>query len=296
MNSMKTLFLATRPHFLILSMILVFLGGALARMEGNWHTGRFLLCLAGLTLLHISTNVLNDYFDHRSGIDAKTIRTPFNGGTGFIQNGRLSPRATLFLGVASFLLALPIGGYFVIVLGVWLLPLFILGAVLVLLGTSHLTRFGFGIGELSAGLGLGLLPVVGTATIITGHFTNDYALAAIPSGILATNLLLLNEFPDLEADKNGGRKTLPILLGLNKSASLFAFTSLLVPAWILFGVLVGFYPHAAIGAVATFPLLIKSLREARSFDDPKQMMSAQAANIANILLTQLLLGTLIFLG
>ncbi|MFC1984813.1 hypothetical protein ACFLUW_00245, partial [Chloroflexota bacterium] len=77
---LKIWFLETRPQFLLLSVVLAFLGTCIAWYDGAFHLDYALLAFFGLLLAHISVNVLNDYFDYRSGIDLETKRTPFSGG------------------------------------------------------------------------------------------------------------------------------------------------------------------------------------------------------------------------
>ena len=91
MSTLKRYFLETRPHFLVLSVVVALLGTGMAMRQGEISLAHAALCLAGLLLLHISTNVLNDYFDHKSGIDLRTQKTPFSGGSGLIQSGAVSP-------------------------------------------------------------------------------------------------------------------------------------------------------------------------------------------------------------
>ncbi len=110
----KVWFLETRPQFLMLSVVLAFLGTAIAWYDGYFHLGHALLAGIGLVLAHISVNTLNDYFDYRSGIDLATKRTPFSGGSGILPAGLLSPAQVLWLGLGSFLLTVPIGIYFVL--------------------------------------------------------------------------------------------------------------------------------------------------------------------------------------
>ena len=88
----KVLFLETRPQFLLLSVILAFLGTTVAWHDGYFQWGHALLAGFGLVLTHISVNTLNDYFDYRSRIDLNTPRTPFSGGSGLLPAGRVSPR------------------------------------------------------------------------------------------------------------------------------------------------------------------------------------------------------------
>jgi 1,4-dihydroxy-2-naphthoate octaprenyltransferase len=100
---LKIWFLETRPHFLILSVVLAFLGTSIAWYDGYFHFGYALLAFIGLLLVHISVNTLNDYFDYRSGIDLATRRTPFSGGSGILPAGLLKPRQVFWLGMTSFL-------------------------------------------------------------------------------------------------------------------------------------------------------------------------------------------------
>jgi len=296
MTKIKTYFLETRPHFLVLSVILVLLGSAVARFSGSFHSGHALLCLVGILLLHSSTNVLNDYFDFKSGIDLHTQRTQFSGGSGFINSGAITPAQAFRLGLACFFLAVPIGAYFVFSVGLRLSPLFILGALFVLLGTSHLFKAGKAVAEIAAGLGLGTLPVLGTAWILQGRIDAHAVYASIPSGILVFNLLFLNEFPDAEADAMGGRKTLAILLGLDKASVLYGILTGAVYGWILCGVFAGIMPRLSLLSLLTLPLALKAIKGARTHVTREKLTAAQGANVGVILATQGLLALGYFLA
>ena len=288
--SVKELFLVTRPQFLILSPVLVILGMGIALYNGSFNTLYFILSLAGLILLHISVNTLNDYSDYKTGIDFKAKRTPFSGGSGFLTSGRLSASSVLKLGLISFILAVPIGVYFLFARGLYLIPLFILGAIFVLWYTSHLTRIGPGVSELAAGLGLGTLPVFGTFLIINGGFSWTALYASIPSAFLVCNLLLLNEFPDIEADKVGNRKTLPIVIGTKKAAVIYSILTLLVYIWVAVGVVFRLMPVWSLLTFLTLPIGLKAIKGAMTFEKIEELIPAQGANVMVVILTQLLLG------
>ena len=292
MIPLKTLFLETRPHYLLLSVLLVLLGGGIARYYGAFHWSVFLLCLFGLVLLHISTNVLNDYFDYTSGIDLETKRTPFNGGSGLLNEGLLTPRETLFFGLSAFALAVPIGVYLVIHIGWPLLPLFLVGSVFVIFGTSHISKLGYGLGELSAGLGLGALPVFGTAWIVHGMPDWHYLYASVPSAIWVFNLLFLNEFPDEQADKKGGRKTLVVQLGFGLAHNLYAGLSVLAWVWIAACVAAGVMPNMCLLALFALPLAARAIRLSRQpdFSMEGDFLRAQAANVGLTLAGHFLLA------
>ena len=288
--SAKEYFLETRPQFLVLSPVLVILGMGIALYNGAFNTLYFLLSLLGLTLLHISVNTLNDYSDFKTGIDIKAKRTPFSGGSGFLPSGQLTASSVLKLGLGAFILAVPIGVYFLFIHGFTLLPVFVLGAIFVLLYTSHITKLGLGLSEISAGLGLGTLPVFGTFLIINGVFSWEALYASIPSGFLVCNLLLLNEFPDVEADKVGQRKTLPIVLGLKKAAMIYSVLTIMVYIWIAAGVIFKLMPVWCLLAILTLPIGLKAIKGAMTFKKIEELLPAQGANVMVILLTQLLLG------
>ncbi len=281
-------FLETRPQFLLLSVVLAFLGTCIAWHDGVFHLGYALLAFLGLLLAHISVNVLNDYFDYRSGIDLETKRTPFSGGSGILPAALLKSRQVLWFGLVAFLLAALIGVYFVVARGWLLLPLLVIGAVCILLYTPLVTKLGWP--EWAPGLGMGALPVLGTYFIQTGDYTLPAVIAAIPSGILVHNLLLLNEFPDTEADKKAGRKTLPITMGKTKASIVYSALTVIVYLWIIGSVIAGQMPVLSLIALLTLPFAIKAIRGALKPQEMAKLVPAMASNVLVVLLTQFLLG------
>lgn len=284
----KVFFLETRPQFLLLSVVLAFLGTSIAWYNGAFHLGYALLAFLGLLLAHISVNVLNDYFDYRSGIDLETKRTPFSGGSGVLPAAMLQPRQVLWFGLIAFLLTIPIGIYFVVVRGWSLLPLIIVGALCVLLYTPLLTKVGWP--EWAPGAGLGTLPVLGAYFVQTGSYPLPAIVASIPSGILVHNLLFLNEFPDAEADKKGGRKTLPITLGKPKASILYSALTVAMYIWIIGGVVARIMPVFSLLALLTLPMGVKAIQGALKFNNESKLLPAQGANVMVVLLTQFLMG------
>jgi len=285
---LKIWFLETRPQFLLLSVVLVFLGTCLAWYDGAFHLGYALLAFVGLLLTHISVNTLNDYFDYRSGIDLEVKRTPFSGGSGILPSALLKPRQVLWLGLTSFLLAIPIGVYFVVARGWQLLPLLLIAAVCILLYTPVILKLGWP--EWAPGVGLGALPVLGAYFVQTTAYTLPAVVASIPSAILVHNLLLLNEFPDTEADEKAGRKTLPITMGKARASLLYAMLTLIVYLWIIGGVVARLMPFFCLVALLTLPLAVKAIQGALRHQEITKLVPAMANNVLVVLLTQLLLG------
>jgi 1,4-dihydroxy-2-naphthoate octaprenyltransferase len=245
------------------------------------------LAFLGLLLAHISVNVLNDYFDYRSGIDLETKRTPFSGGSGMLPAGLLKPRQVLWFGLVSFLLALVIGAYFVMTRGWLLLPLLLIAAVCVLLYTPLMLKLRWP--EWAPGVGLGALPVLGAYFVQTTTYTLPAVIASIPSAILVHNLLLLNEFPDVEADKKAGRKTLPITMGKKKASIIYSVLTIVVYLWII-GVAVVEQEPVLLIALLTLPFAIKAIQGALRPDEMDKLVPAMGNNVLVVLLTQLLLG------
>ena len=133
----------------------------------------------------------------------------------------------------------------------------ILGAVFVVWYTDVLTKIG--IGEFAAGLGLGGLPVAGVALVQAGVIGPAAIAAAVPATFMTFNLLLLNEFPDEAADREGGRRHLVIRLGRPAAAIVYAVAGLLTPISIIAAVVMNIFPLWALIAVVPSLLLIKPL-------------------------------------
>jgi 1,4-dihydroxy-2-naphthoate octaprenyltransferase len=294
LTKLKFWLLETRPQFLILSFILAFLGTTIAWYDGDIRIWYALLAGVGLVLAHASVNILNDYFDFRSGIDQAARRTPFSGGSGILPANLLTPRQVLWLGISAFVLAVPIGIYFIIVSGRLLLPLLIVAAFFIVLYSPFILKRPWP--EWAAGAGLGALPILGMYFVQTGAYTWESVVACIPSALLVHNLLLLNEFPDVEADKLAKRKTIPIAIGKHKAAIFYTVVNVSVYVWVIAWVAARVMPIWALLALLTLPLAIKAIYSAFHNDEPAKLMPGMAANIANILLTQLLLGIGYLLG
>ena len=258
MPSLKAFAGVARVPFLLLPVTLVAVGAAAAAYEGHFSWLHTVLALIGLVSLHVAVNVLNEWSDMRTGIDLKTVRTPFSGGSGTLPSGAISSRATLLFGLAATSVGLGIGVWFLNWVGTPLVPIVVLGAVGVLGYTDFLARIG--VGEVAAGLGLGGLPVIGTALVQDGVLGQAAIAAAVPATLMTFNLLLLNEFPDEEADRAGGRRNLVTLLGRRPAALVYAAAALLTPVSIVAAVALRVLPIVSLTAVLPSLLLVQPLR------------------------------------
>lgn len=277
-----------RAPFLLLPVTLVASGAATACLDGAFSWFRTIVALVGLVALHMAVNIFNEWSDLRSGIDLATERTPFSGGSGTLPAGEMSAGAALAFGVVCSIVGLGVGVWFLGLVGPALLPIMVVGAICVLLYTDLLAKLG--IGELAAGLGLGGLPVVGTALVNTGEITAAAVAAGIPATFMTLNLLLLNEFPDESADRIGGRRHLVILLGRRGAAWVWAAAAVATPASIVVAVVASILPVPALAAC--LPTLLLRPAFAWVASDPSQPVPipALAANVTWILATNTVLA------
>ncbi len=266
-----------RAPFLLLPPTLIAAGAAASAWEGSFSWARTLLALVGLVVLHMAVNILNEWSDMRTGIDLETVRTPFSGGSGTLPAGGMGLTTALVFGLVCAGVGLVIGVWFVWKVGWVLLPIMIAGAVAVLAYTDLLARIG--IGELAAGFGLGAGPVIGAALVQGGGWSAAAAAASIPAFFMTFNLLFLNEFPDEEADRKGGRSNLVILFGRKTAARIYVLAGLATPAAIVVAVALKTIPVPCLLALLPSLLLVKPLRWA--FDDPSEPVpiSALGANV-----------------
>lgn len=288
MASLKAFLGVVRAPFLLLPVTLVASGAAAAAYGGEFLWSRTLIALLGLVALHAAVNALNESSDMRTGIDLHTRRTPFSGGSGTLPAGLMTEPTARVVGYGAFAVGAACGAWFLFEVGWRLLPIFVAGAVCVLAYTDRLARLG--VGEFAAGLGLGALPVLGTALVQGGSLGLPAVAASLPAFLMTFNLLLLNEFPDEVPDRRGGRRNLVILLGRKAAARTYAAAALLAPASILSAVVLeALPPVCALGALPS-ALLARPLQWA--FGDPEQPVPVPAlsSNVAWNLCTNLTLA------
>jgi 1,4-dihydroxy-2-naphthoate octaprenyltransferase len=297
MTSLKTWFVETRPHFLLLTPVCVFVGVAVTIYElDSLNALHLALALLGALLAHISVNVLNDYFDYRSGIDLKTRRTPFSGGSGILPAGLLSPRKVYLFGIACLVAVVLIGVYFIYKYRLEILPIGILGILVIYFYTTHIAKSPL-LCAIAPGLGFGPLMVLGTYFTQTGDYTLAAVMASMVPGFLVSNLLLLNQFPDIEADMVASRRHLPITVGRQNSAKVYAALLSATYLWLIFSAAFKVLPLTALLGLITLPLGLKTMRGVLKYsDDIDSLIPFMGRNIMVTLLTPLLMGVGILIG
>lgn len=294
---LKTMIKTTRPSFLILTPICIFLGFSSSLALGSTiDLSVFFLVLIGATFAHVSVNTLNEYYDFKSGLDLKTDKTPFSGGSGALPDNPEMAESVFILGIVSLLVTVTIGIYFILEFGIRILPIGVAGITLIISYTQWLNRLPF-LCLISPGLGFGILMVVGTHVILKGnHSPLPWLLSLIPF-FLINNLLLLNQYPDIKADASVGRNTFPIAFGLKKSNAIYTVFMLATYGLLLFYIFKGYIPNLSI--IALIPVLfsvfalIGAIKYMSRIGEFPQYMGA---NVAATILTPLLLGISIISG
>lgn len=259
-NPLHRYFAATRPAFLSITFFGCLLGFASAVHDGV----RFDIPAALVTLLfalvaHAGANVLNDYFDAMNGTDAcNTDRIfPFTGGSRFIQNGVLSLRAVGIFGYALMASVIPAG--------LWLTMhsapgLILIGLLGLLAGWSYsappLKLASRGLGEGAVALGW-LLIVVGSDFVHRREFDFFPIASGLCFALLSANLLYVNQFPDVRADAQAGKRTLVVRLGVLHARWGYAFLAASAYGWVALAIVAGWLPPLA--ALAMLPALLSAL-------------------------------------
>ena len=282
-----------RLPFLPLAALLVLTGTALQSRVHAVSWGAAALAAAGLVAMHAAVNALNELSDYRTGIDLHTERTPFSGGSGALPAGRLSLRATWVVAAVSLttaalvaLVLLSRGGY-------PLLAVLVAGLALTLGYTPWGTRSG--VGEVAAGLGLGTLPIIGSALVQGVPLAPGVWPVAAVACLMTFNLLLLNTFPDEAADRAGGRRTLLLLLGRARARRCYLAAVALAVGVLAGAIVAGRLPRGAVLALIPAAATLPAWRWAA--DDAAQPVpiSALAGNVVWNLGTHLLLALALLL-
>jgi len=288
-GSLKAWLLLPRFHFIPLTVILVSLGTAIAAYEGFFDLDYFALAMIGSILVHITVNVINDYYDYVNGIDLHTPKTPFSGGSGVLTRDLLKPRQAFWVATVSLLMAMVIGIYFVFERGWLLFPLLLVGGFSAYFYNVCLSKWL--VGELFAGLNFGPVMVLGSYYVQTGRYSWEALFASLAPGVLTANLLFLNEFPDREADERGGRRHLVIALG--REGARFLYVGLIIVAYLLIviGVVTGMMPWVTLIGLGTVVFAWKAAKGAlKDYNDVNRLVPALGANVMTILGTQALLA------
>lgn len=281
---------ASRPNFLVLAPVCAGLGIAIAwHQDGTLALLDTILVLTGAVLAHAAVNLFNEYEDFISGLDLATRRTPFSGGSGALPESPEAATRVLVAAVATLVLVIAIGFYFIWLRG---LPMFVLGAsgvLLVLSYTRWITRSPL-ICLLAPGLGFGPVMIFGSLIALGGRLDPAALTVSLISLLLASELLLINQIPDAEADRTVGRRHLVITLGKPAAARLVGILLLTGYGVLVAGLLAGWLPAWSLLALTPLPAALWiTFRLPDALTDPQHLNTILAVNVAVLLATLSLL-------
>jgi 1,4-dihydroxy-2-naphthoate octaprenyltransferase len=218
-SGMRIWLMAARIRTLPAAVAPVLVGTALAGFEGLFHPLRFVAALIGAVFIQVGTNLSNDYSDARRGADTDDRLGPVRVTAG----GLVPPRLVLIATYVSFGVAVLAGTYLVAVAG-W--QLLLVGAASILAGvlyTGGPRPYGYeGLGEVFVFLFFGIVAVAGSYFVQVKHLQWEAFALAVPVGLLAAAILVVNNYRDIETDRRAGKRTLAVRLGRERTRVLFA--------------------------------------------------------------------------
>ncbi|PIC64260.1 1,4-dihydroxy-2-naphthoate octaprenyltransferase [Sporosarcina sp. P13] len=279
----------TRPHTLTAAFAPVFLGTMIALQYGPLHLPLFLAMLTASLFLQMATNMFNEYYDFKRGLDDEySIGI---GGT-IVRNG-VQPKTVLNLALLLYGLSVLLGIYICMETS-WLLAL--VGSVAMLIGYLYTggpypiayTPFG----ELVSGFVMGMLLILIAFYIQTGTVTGNAILLSVPSMLLVGAIMLANNIRDIVGDKKGGRKTLAIITGRSTAVKILASFFITSYLWIIILVLTGHVSTWALLVLLSIPKPLQAVKTFRLYEQPIQVMPA----MKNTGVTNTLFGLLLGIG
>jgi 1,4-dihydroxy-2-naphthoate octaprenyltransferase len=226
--------MAARVRTLPASVAPVLVGTSLGAVDGDFRPLAFVAALLGAIAIQVGTNLSNDYSDARRGADTEDRLGPVRVTAG----GLVPPRQVLVATWVSFGLAVAVGAYLVAIAG-W--ELLLVGAASILAGvlyTGGPRPYGYeGLGELFVFAFFGIVAVTGSYFVQVEHLTWEAFALAVPVGLLAAAILMVNNIRDLETDRRAGKRTLAVRVGTSSARALYAVMVfgayvLLLPTWL----------------------------------------------------------------
>lgn len=285
----------TRPHTLTAAFAPVFLGTmiSLTYGAGPLNTSIFLAMLIASLLIQMATNMFNEYYDFKRGLDTeKSIGI----GGAIVRNG-VKPKTVLNLAFLLYGISMLIGIYICSQTSWWLAAV---GLVSMLIGYLYTggpypiayTPFG----ELVSGVVMGMLLILIAFYIQTGTVTLDAVLLSIPSMLLVAAIMMANNIRDIEGDQKSGRKTLAILVGRPTAVTILMLFFLISYVWIILLVIVGYLTPWALIILISIRKPYKSVTIFKKYVQPLQVMPAMKETAVTNTVFGLLLGVAILLG
>lgn len=295
MNRLIIWLKALRASFFSASLIPVLAGTALASRLGAVKYLPMMFALFIVLCNHAGANLINDYYDAMGSDLINQKVTPFNAGSRVIQQGFLSRATVLSATIVAYCLGLGTALALSLVYhNAWIFLLALSGALLgVFYSHSAINGMGRGWGELALGMGFGPLAVMGSFILQTNYLNWESFWVGVPVAFLIIGVLILNEFPDIEADQSVGKRNLIVRAGSQKGVWIYLGVISLAYITIFAGVISGLFPVKILFSYTTLPLAVWVFLELRRYRDAvPELIPALVGNIG----LQFLTGLLICLG
>jgi 1,4-dihydroxy-2-naphthoate octaprenyltransferase len=282
MNLVAVWWKTIRGPFFTTSIVPVMLGTSVALSEGvSINLRHFLLSIAVVCSCHAGSNLFNDYYDHLStNDDINNNRSPFNGGSGSIQEGIVGPAAVKRAGVLCYAISFFLGMVMFVPHNFWGL-LFVLTGIASGYCYSKFPGMSYlGFGELMVGLSFGPLIVSSAYFVQTETVTPETVIISIPIGLLVAAVLYINQFPDYEADKAVNKRNLVVRLGLRRALPYYYFLLAMAYLVIVVGVRLKIIPDESSVVFLTMPLAVAAaFTAAKWYDNPRRLLPANAYTV-----------------
>jgi 1,4-dihydroxy-2-naphthoate octaprenyltransferase len=294
---LKTLIGTTRPSFLILTLASLSLSVSWADFNGiAWNGGVLFLVLVATLFAHISVNMLNEYEDFNSGLDDMTERTPFSGGSGSLQKHPQLAEKVALIGYLLLGTVASIGVFFIYLRGWDILLIGILGLIIIVFYTPWITHYPI-LCLLVSGFAFGPLMVNGAYLVLTGNYDLSMLLISMIPFFLVNNLLLLNQIPDINADKSVGRYNFLHKYGIDAGIKIYFLNWLFAFLMLAILLLLGVFPKTVLITVLvlflSIPLLLVVIK---SKTDIKKLNLAMGLNVLLTIATPILISIGIYLN
>lgn len=249
--SLKAIIKLMEIRTLVAGILPVLLGSIYSWYEfGEINIFYLILLSVAMMLIQSATNMINDYFDFKSGADSKA-----KSDEKVLVSGEITPKQVLLIAIIYQIIALIIGvfiasqtSYNILLVG------FIGGIISILYAFGPLPISYTPIGEIVSGVTMGI--GITTTVIFThsGVFNLSTVLVAVPTSLFIGTILLSNNLSDAKEDKKAGRKTLPLLIGIKNAEKLWVFNVILLIGLTFILLLIDIYPFTVlITVILLFP-------------------------------------------
>lgn len=290
----RTWLRAIRLRFLLASVIAVSNGIALAFWKNKQiDLSDAILTFVGVICLHASIDLLNDYWDYKRGIDTATRRTKFSGGTGVLPENLLKPGNVYSVGLIFLLIGTLIGMYFVVIRGIM---------IALLLGFAILAVYFYSTSIVNLGLGEAFVAIKGTLIVVGSYYVQTSSIGVgvvyvgIIIGILSASVLFVNSFPDYQADRSRGRRTLVILLGRQRAVKIFPWMILCTYVLIIAGIFLGYLKIYSLASLLSAPFAVSAIKRiGKSYQDVEKLVPVMGATVAYSRVTGVVLAASLFI-